>query len=153
MRYLRRFNENLFGEEELQDFCETYLAYLLDDGFEVSVEKLYDHNRKESECTSILIRKSVDNKERLFYWSHVKDYIIPFITLLSKKYKLDRKRCIWFNGIKYYTYRDPFTQLGADNRKYGSETVRKTYTPKNIIDETLKFKDRLSSITIFIKKT
>ena len=37
MKHLRRFNESVNKEEELQDFCETYLAYLLDDGFEVSV--------------------------------------------------------------------------------------------------------------------
>ena len=148
MKYLKRFNEG-FNLEEIQDFCEGSLVYLIDEGFEVNTETLYDHFKKNSEYICITISKGREK----FDWDNVKDYIIPFITILSKNYKLDRKRCILFNGIKYYTYHDPFTQLGMYNRKYGSETFRKTYTPKSIIDEKLKF-DKLTylnSITIFIK--
>ena len=37
MRFLRRFNESLEGKEELQDFCEMNLAYLLDEGFFIDI--------------------------------------------------------------------------------------------------------------------
>lgn len=146
MKYLKRFNESV-NIDEVQDFCDGSLAYLTDEGFSVTTEKLYNHNKKKSEYIGITIKSSSNT----FYWDDVKDYIIPFIKILSKEYNLERKRCIWFNGIKYYTYRDTFTQLGMDDRKYGSETIRKTYTPKSIIEETLKFKNRLRSITIFIE--
>jgi len=34
MKHLRKFNESL-NKEELQDFCDTYLAYLLDEGYSI----------------------------------------------------------------------------------------------------------------------
>ena len=37
MKHLRSFNEGL--KDELQDFCETNLAYLIDDGFKVRISK------------------------------------------------------------------------------------------------------------------
>ena len=147
MKHLRRFNESVNKEEELQDFCETYLAYLLDDGFEVSVETSYDHWKNNSEYLGITIKKT-DNG--FFKWNDIKDQFIPFISVLSKEYKLNG-RCISFNGIRYYTFHDPYTQLGMDDLKHGSETVRKIYTPKNIIAERIDFKNELRSITIFIK--
>jgi hypothetical protein len=45
MRYLKKFNETNISEtwlEELKDFCETNLAYLIDQGFELK----YDLNRR-----------------------------------------------------------------------------------------------------------
>jgi hypothetical protein len=144
---LKRFNEGVKDINELQSFCDDYLAYLYDTGFIADVEFQYNHNNKNSQYIGITIKKS---DTTTFYWENVKDYIIPFITILSEDYKLDRKRCIVFRGIKYYTYSDPYTQLGMDDIKYSSERISKIYTPKNIIDETLKFKDKLNSITIFI---
>ena len=81
--------------------------------------------------------------------------------MLSKEYKLNG-RCIWFNGIIYYTWRDgrwksedgrwkPEVGRWKSELKHGSETVRKIYTPKNIIAERIDFKNELRSITIFIK--
>ena len=39
MKHLKRFNESLNDNEvdELRDFCETSLAYLLDDGYRIQV--------------------------------------------------------------------------------------------------------------------
>ena len=89
MKYLKRFNEG-FNLEEIQDFCEGSLVYLIDEGFEVNTETLYDHFKKNSEYICITISKGREK----FDWDNVKDYIIPFITILSKNYKLDRKRCM-----------------------------------------------------------
>jgi len=55
MKHLRGFNESL-NKEELQDFCETYLAYLLDDGFEVSVEGIIKKIIKTIVMIIILLR-------------------------------------------------------------------------------------------------
>jgi hypothetical protein len=35
MKHLRRFDESL--KDELQDFCDTHLAYLIDEGFKVRI--------------------------------------------------------------------------------------------------------------------
>ena len=41
MKHLKRFNESLNDNEvdELRDFCETSLAYLLDEGYQVDINK------------------------------------------------------------------------------------------------------------------
>ena len=47
MKHLRKFNEGLSSNEfnELKEFCENCLAYLLDEGFEL---ELVDRNGRES---------------------------------------------------------------------------------------------------------
>lgn len=86
MKHLRRFNESL--KDQLQDFCETYLAYLIDDGFKVSIMDYngYDDS-SELKCLyqKILIGK-IDSTD--FEWFGVKDYILPFLYFLFKDYDL-----------------------------------------------------------------
>jgi hypothetical protein len=148
MKHLKKFNESV-NKEELQDFCDTYLAYLLDDGFEVSVEHRYNNDKKYKiyDYHFITIKKlgKISNN---FKWEEIKDQFIPFISVLSKEYKLGP---ITFNGIKYYTYRDPFTQLGMDDRKYGKEPVSKLYYTKNIINDYINFKFPIEFITIVVQ--
>ena len=43
MKYLKKIFEAKYytaEERELQDFCDMYLAYLVDDGFKVLVDKI-----------------------------------------------------------------------------------------------------------------
>jgi hypothetical protein len=88
MRYLKRFNESVDLESQLRDFSESYLAYLLDDGYKVQVSatnlktqfmiKLYkidEINEEEYE--------SVD-----FTWLDVKDSYIPFLHMLNRDYDI-----------------------------------------------------------------
>jgi len=56
-----------------------------------------------------------------------------------------------FNGTKYYTYRDPFTQLGMCDRKYGKEPVMKQYNTKDIITDYINFKFPIEFITIVVQ--
>jgi len=94
MRYLKRYNEaksRKFGfmakpEEgeldELKDFCETGLAYLVDEDFVVEVSNDYTHKNFH---ISILKEGS---KYKGFTWEEVKDYFIPFLTHLSRNYSI-----------------------------------------------------------------
>ena len=77
MKHLKRFNENNDSfVEQLKYFCETNLAYLLDDGGKVQIY----HDK-------IVIISLEEPKD----WSHIKDQMIPFLTRLSGKYELNNK--------------------------------------------------------------
>jgi hypothetical protein len=90
MRYLRKFNESLSKEEELQEFCESNLAYLLDEGFRINIKTV----RPDSDnLTGIKITRKDNNF--LFSWVEVKDYLIPFIERLSKSYQIDQNTYWW----------------------------------------------------------
>ena len=79
MKYLKPFNENN-NEDDLKDFCETHLAYLLDDyNFELCVDD-YTQNGKYH---PILVQIRLEN-EKGFYWDDIKDYFIPFLIQLNK---------------------------------------------------------------------
>ena len=85
MKHLRKFNESL--KEELQDFCETYLAYLIDEGFKVRISKF-----EGDDFHQIMIGTSEPIN---FLWSEVKDQVLPFLHFLFKDYEL-----YWDNGKK-----------------------------------------------------
>jgi hypothetical protein len=82
MKYLKLF-ESIFGnltEEdkiELQDFCETHLTYLIDEGFELDVFR----NPLRDSMTIVL-------KNHEMIWDDFIDYLIPFLVFLQKKYDL-----------------------------------------------------------------
>lgn len=79
MKYIKRFNENN-NEEDLKDFCETHLAYLLDDNnFELNVDSFNDHTQGGIYRGQIRI----ENNEG-FKWDDIKDYFIPFLIQLDK---------------------------------------------------------------------
>lgn len=88
MKHLRKFNESL-NKEELQDFCDTYLAYLLDDGYSIVASEigfgeyvLVLRNGKR------LDNVPIDSPELLFPWEEVNDQFIPFLHMLSKQYTI-----------------------------------------------------------------
>jgi hypothetical protein len=79
MKHLRSFNESLTEDEvdELRDFCEIGLVYLLDENFIVDINSF----RGSTGNVSFSFRK-----ESGFTWSEVKDHMIPFLKRLSNKY-------------------------------------------------------------------
>ena len=104
MKHLKKFNESReelkLQKEELQDFCEMYLSYLIDEGFELNIR---EHNASDS-------WPSVGNKDypelgyqtnyfRVsfyktdyslpdFLWEEVSDRFIPFVKYLIDNYNL-----------------------------------------------------------------
>ena len=78
MKHIKSFNES--NEEDLKDFCETHLAYLLDDSnFELTVDSY-------AGIADILIK--LQNNEG-FKWNDIKDYFIPFLIQLNKIRRID----------------------------------------------------------------
>lgn len=111
MRYLKLFES--FNENEIIDFCETYLAYLLDDttfkvrvldnrycsqgnqysGGGVSessdsyVLSLY-RERENSTSDNPLTVFDIPYKPMTFQWNDIKDQFIPFLSMLDKNYEV-----------------------------------------------------------------
>lgn len=101
MKYLQTFNEQ-FSYDNLKQTCEEYLAYLIDDNFDIKVKdnnidnnvvKYRNGNRKVNErekVTKITIGKDFfrsgnSSKGTLFNWNDVKDDILPFIEFIKGK--------------------------------------------------------------------
>ena len=87
MKHLKKFNESLEPNdvEELKDFCENCLAYLLDDGYNVSVTSR--DQVKYPDKPYIIVSLGL-LEPRKFYWNDVKDYYIPFLQMLQRRYEL-----------------------------------------------------------------
>ena len=80
MKHLKRFNEATENfREELRDFCENNLAYLLDEG-RLLVEDSRDN----------LVRVQL-NFDRVKDWNEIKDHIIPFFIRITNKYEVVEK--------------------------------------------------------------
>jgi len=81
MKYLKKFNESAESEkiEDIKKFCNEYLAYLIDDGYKVVVYPT-------SVFPNITIGISYNN--RGFMYNDIKDYFIPFITVLKDEFEL-----------------------------------------------------------------
>jgi hypothetical protein len=80
MKHIKPFNEALDENfrEELKDFCETNLAYLLDEG-RLLIEK---------SITLIRVQLSFDRDKD---WDEIKDHMIPFLIRLTNKYEVIEK--------------------------------------------------------------
>jgi hypothetical protein len=90
MIYLKRYNESFRApssfREEIQEFCENCLAYLIDDDFSIETN-LYGLDPVS--VSFVLIRRfSGEVEPILFSWGDVKDYYIPFLQMLQRKYNL-----------------------------------------------------------------
>jgi len=106
MRHLRKFNEKLSDNfiSELKEFCETHLAYLLDEDFSIGYRVLNNSGRTDLHIPSIEIVIRSTSKNPLknsmpFSWEDVSDHIIPFIHFLNMKYCITKKTSYYGTGI------------------------------------------------------
>ena len=87
MKHLKKFNESN-SIENLKDFCENCLAYLLDDGeYELFVDDYPSHFRILF-CEKDLVKKWFEENRSHIEWNNIKDRFIPFLTLLNKNYNI-----------------------------------------------------------------
>jgi hypothetical protein len=84
MKHLRGFNESL--KQELLEFCQDSLAYLLDDGFKVRISKFEGDDFHQIMIGYLTDGSGYGNNNRL--WSEMKDQILPFLHFLFKDYEL-----------------------------------------------------------------
>jgi hypothetical protein len=82
MKYLKRIFEGKQSDiDELKDFCEMYLAYLMDDGFRISVKKETPFIKTMSVSINTPSRETTS-------WNNIKDSFIPFLKMLIKDYEI-----------------------------------------------------------------
>ena len=104
MKHLRRFNEGYTQQDldELKEFCDDHLSYLIDDDYKVSVQ---DFETEVGDTFQVVVRPpkvtrplgifkmlsgsfSRDEEEVGTPFSHFKDRLIPFVYMLLKDYRL-----------------------------------------------------------------
>ena len=99
MRHLRKFNES---KDELVEFCENYLAYLLDDGYSILATGIgFDEYVLVLKNATKPTNVPIDSPERLFPWEEVKDQFIPFLHMLSKQYTIIGSIKFWSLNKKF----------------------------------------------------
>jgi hypothetical protein len=95
MKYIKLF-EDLF-EDNLQDFCDTYLAYLKDEGFNIYINS---SGWTDGQGEITILRRNEDGFTLdEFSWNEVKDQIIPFLQMLYKEYNYDKSK----DNILFFT--------------------------------------------------
>jgi len=102
MKHLRRFLESYTQEDldELKDFCEDHLSYLIDEDYKVSVQ---DFETNVGSVFQVVVRPPkvmrknnwvrkletrLKEEEVGTPFSHFKDRLIPFVYMLLKDYRL-----------------------------------------------------------------
>jgi len=93
MKYLKTFEKIDFNDifslngskakrEELKDFCELYLAYLMDDCIkELKVGKPQLLQTEKYVCYNVEIYFNEDT-----HWDQIKDHFLPFLQMVQKQY-------------------------------------------------------------------
>jgi hypothetical protein len=138
MKYIRPFNESKENlVEELQDLCDSYFAYLYDEGFEIRIST----GLLEEICIK-LCKPNNDGPTYNFSWDEIKDYFIPFLQRLLTKVDLYQASYIIKTGI-LFNYIKPkhihHAKANAPWYDYPSEQDTKIFqpTPQQIINDEI----------------
>lgn len=114
MRYLKTF-ESIDLESKLRDFSESYLAYLLDDGYVLNITQASDHSGGGGlPPNAFLIKLS---NEIYFTWSDVKESYIPFLHMLNRDYNIVDQSIMF-----YYRFTGNGTNFSSDT-EFDIETI------------------------------
>ena len=124
MRYLKRFNEAI-EPDEIKDFCEMYLAYLLDDGYALAFNE-------SGRITRIDFIKPKTDVEHIsvdwMNWDEIKDSFIPFLKVLDKQYDI-KDNLIFFQIRGAAQVKMSFQDVIDDKVKEKIFSVTKSYFP------------------------
>lgn len=93
MRYLKRFesliNPEKVDKEELREFCEMYLSYLLDEGFEIHIVEhhfMCEINLHKVGYPDQWQYNVMSMPLQSFRWEEIADRFIPFLKVLYDNY-------------------------------------------------------------------
>lgn len=127
-------------KKELIDFCEMYLAYLIDEGFEVKIirEELTDLV-VDIEKVSVHANytdgthgtRTIDNS---FKWGEVVDHFTTFYHMLSKEYKLIKMLGNIGGCVNLRQEMTLGTRVGWTWKNYDDDTIMKL-DPETKVDK------------------
>jgi len=126
MKYLKKFNENNI---DLQTYCNDYLVYLIDLGFKIDVNTTHTGFSRIS-----IYNGKVSNT---FNWNDVKDYIIPFITMLNDEKGIDEIYFKFFDSMMKF------------NKYIENENLQRRNI-SHIINNTYNATEQINYIAIFL---
>ncbi len=136
MKYIKIFESYLtkpaVSTSELKGYCDTYLAYLYDKEYVITLIR-YDKKYYKSE--GFYFRMSLKRDPDLyktkiskeFYWNDVKDQFMPFLHQLKKDYNLDNL----LSNDKHIRFLE---------QSYGSTTNYEDYSIKEILNDQVRNK-------------
>lgn len=158
MRYLKRFNEGLQLKEveELMDFAENCLAFLLDEGFQLELVDRYGRDpndpsfEEDTEYNWIDLYGPINDEDnaRNFSWEEVKDYYIPFISLINNRYRLVENERAYKGDLVYFKVQ---TGRRFDEHSFFNFTVEEIMNDKVTIPKNdFSYEDNIFCISIKI---
>ena len=91
MKHLKRYNESLTpdGIDDLKEFCEMNLVYLMDEDFIVDIDSRFGTTGN----VSFNLKRELG-----FTWNEISDHFIPFLQRLSNRYIIVDRVIISFQG-------------------------------------------------------
>jgi hypothetical protein len=113
MRYLKKFEskwwEKVVDKDELKSSTESYLAYLMDEGFQVGIN-LDRHEDDRGGIDLHLFKESSsfevsDDVYNYFEWIDVKEHFIPFMKMFTREYSFSVLKLYSFYGAEVRTFR------------------------------------------------
>lgn len=126
-------------KQELIDFCNNNLAYLIDEGYSIVVKELhsgiYPFTRVYYNICITCSDSEIDGQKSLFYWKTIKDDFIPFFELLDNNYKT--------KSTLFYKVDNPSDYENEDFMKVNDEFL--TYSKEQILS------DKIYESTIFYR--
>jgi hypothetical protein len=139
MRYIKPFNEAVGDTfaQDLKDFCEMNLAYLMDEELDISIMLVRGGLGLSFKLTLVL-----DDNPRL--WNDIKDHMIPFLTRLSNQYELKVRN---HGDVKIEVTRD----LEAARNRFPHRKTELYYQVNKLINDDTKsglYYAKLSSSTV-----
>ena len=137
---VRRYNESNsegLNEEDLQDFCEINLAYLMDDDLRVIIDDYYE---ADNYFPVILSLRSVDNNK----WDEVKDHIIPFLIRLKSQFSL-------FSILRDNLYCDIELDVLFPDKGTYTHYLTTDDLVNDRIDDWIRHNCKIKSISFYVK--
>lgn len=92
MRYIKLFEG---FEDELLEFTQVHLAYLMDDGFEISLHNTHNYFSERKKMSIV--------KRSGFTWEEIVDRFLPYVYMLNKEYNI-LEIVFHQNGGRQYQY-------------------------------------------------
>jgi len=99
MKYIKSYSSLIVESvrDDLQEFCELNLAYLLDEDFVIAIRRrdnlprgMKDHKQGFIISFGVRVEDGVIDNNAGFTWNDITNHFIPFLQRLSQSYTIDK---------------------------------------------------------------